>query len=171
MISQDLSVALIGMPAVGKSTVGVLLAKQLGYEFLDTDIVIQTRENMTLAQIIKKRGLKGFLDIEAECLLGLGGKRQVISTGGSVIYREQAMYHLKKIATVIYLHADLPTLLNRLSDLEARGVAIDPSSSIYALYKERTPLYDKFCDIKIACGQKLPGRVTADIAAALADQI
>ena len=171
MISQDLSVALIGMPAVGKSTVGVLLAKQLGYEFLDTDIVIQTRENMTLAQIIKKKGLKGFLDIEAGYLLGLGSKRQVISTGGSVIYREQAMYHLKKIATVIYLHTDLPTLLNRLSDLEARGVAIDPSSSIDELYKERAPLYDKFCDIKIACGQKLPGQVAADIAAALADQI
>ncbi len=159
------------MPAVGKSTVGVLLAKQLGYEFLDTDIVIQTRENMTLAQIIKKKGLKGFLDIEAGYLLGLGSKRQVISTGGSVIYREQAMYHLKKNATVIYLHADLPTLLNRLSDLEVRGVAIDPSSSIDALYKERAPLYDKFCDIKIACGQKLPGQVAADIAAALADQI
>lgn len=166
---QDLTVALIGMPAVGKSTVGVLLAKQLGYDFLDTDILIQTKENMTLPQIIKKKGLKGFLDIEAGHLLVLGGKRQVVSTGGSVIYREQAMIHLKKIATIIYLYADLSTLLTRLSDLEARGVAIDPSSSIDALYKERAPLYDKFCDIKIACDQRLPGQVAADIAAALAD--
>ncbi len=166
-----MNLALIGMPAVGKSTVGVLLAKQLGYAFLDTDIVIQTKENMTLAQIIKKKGLNGFLDIEAGHLLGLGGKRQVISTGGSVIYRERAMRHLKKIATVIYLHADLPTLLTRLSDIEARGVAIDPSSSIDWLYKERTPLYDKFCDIKIECGQNLPGQVAADIATALAVQM
>ncbi|WP_245619927.1 shikimate kinase [Desulfobacter vibrioformis] len=169
MMPQNLSVALIGMPAVGKSTVGVLLAKQLGYDFLDTDILIQTKENMTLAQIIGKKGVQGFLDIEAGHLLGLGGKRRVISTGGSVIYREQAMRHLKKIATVIYLHADLSTLLTRLSDLEARGVAIDPNSNIDALYKERTPLYDKFCDIKIACGQKLPGQVAADIAVALRD--
>jgi shikimate kinase len=171
MIFQNLSIALIGMPAVGKSTVGVLLAKQLGYDFLDTDILIQTKEKMTLPQIIKKKGLKGFLDIEAVHLLGLGGHRQVISTGGSVIYREQAMRHLKKIATVIYLHADLPTLLTRLSDIETRGVAIDPSSSIDSLYEERTPLYDKFCDIKIACGQNLPGQVAADIAEALASQM
>ena len=168
---QNACIALIGMPAVGKSTVGVLLAKQLGYEFLDTDILIQTQENMTLPQIIKKKGLKGFLDIEACHLLGLGGKRRVISTGGSVIYREQAMRHLKRIATVVYLHADLPTLLTRLSDIEGRGVAIDPSSSIDKLYKERIPLYDKFCDIKIACGQNPPGRVAADIAAALAGRI
>jgi len=167
MMSQNQAVALIGMPAVGKSTVGVLLAKQLGYDFLDTDIVIQTKENMTLAQIIKKKGLGGFLDIEARHLLALGGERRVISTGGSVIYREQAMVHLKKIATVIYLHADLSTLLTRLSDLESRGVAIDPSSSIDTLYKERVPLYDKFCDIRIACGRNLPGRVAADIAGAL----
>ena len=171
VMSQDLNLALIGMPAVGKSTVGVLLAKQLGYDFLDTDIVIQTKENMSLAQIIKKKGLQGFLDIEAGHLLGLGGQRRVISTGGSVIYREQAMRHLKKIATVIYLHVDLSTLLTRLSDIESRGVAIDPSNSIDSLYKERTPLYDKFCDIKITCGQNQPGQVAADIAAALADQI
>lgn len=170
MIFQNLSIALIGMPAVGKSTVGVLLAKQLGYDFLDTDILIQTKENMTLPQIIKKKGLKGFLDIEAAHLLGLGGKRQVIATGGSVIYREQAMRHLKRIATLIYLHVDLPTLLTRLSDIEARGVAIDPSSSIDSLYEERMPLYDEFCDIKIVCGQNQPGRVAADIVEALVNQ-
>ena len=168
---QHSSIALIGMPAVGKSTVGVLLAKQLGYGFLDTDIVIQTKENMSLARIIKKKGLGGFLDIEAGHLLNLSGHRQVISTGGSVIYREQAMRHLREFAVVVYLHTDLPTLLTRLSDIQARGVAIDPSSSIESLYEERTPLYDKFCDIKITCGQNQPGQVAADIAAALADQI
>ncbi len=156
------------MPAVGKSTVGVLLAKQLGYGFLDTDIVIQTKENMSLARIIEKKGLGKFLDIEAGHLLNLGGCRQVISTGGSVIYREEAMRHLKEIAVVVYLHADLPILLTRLSDIEARGVAIDPSSSIESLYEERTPLYDKFCDIKIECRQNRPGQVATDISRALA---
>lgn len=84
-----------------------------------------------------------------------------------MIYREQAMRHLKKIATVVYMHTDLPTLLTRLSDLEARGVAIAPSSSIDALYKERAPLYEKFCDFKIDCGQNLPGQVAAAIAEAI----
>jgi len=153
------NLALIGMPAVGKSTVGVLLAKKMGFAFQDTDILIQTKEKMTLAQIIEAKGLDPFLDIEAKHLKSLDCKAQVIATGGSVIYREEAMAHLAKMATIVYLSVDLPILMTRLSDLAARGVAIDPGRGVDDLYKERTPLYDKFCDIKIDCGQMLPDQV------------
>lgn len=161
------NLALIGMPAVGKSTVGVLLAKKMGFAFQDTDILIQTQEKMTLAQIIEARGLKAFLDVEAKHLMSLDCRSQVIATGGSVIYREHAMAHLAQIATIVYLSVDLPILLTRLSDLEARGVAIDPGRGVDDLYKERTPLYDKFCDIKIDCGTMPPGQVVARVMAAV----
>ena len=164
------NIALIGMPAVGKSTVGVLLAKQLGYSFLDTDILIQTKENLTLARIIEKKGLAQFLDIESEHLLSLGGTDQVIATGGSVIYREKAMAHLASRATIVYLYVDLAILLTRLSDLEARGVAIAPGHSIDALYKERTPLYDRYCHIKVDCRQMVPAEVADQVATKIVNQ-
>ena len=161
------NLALIGMPAVGKSTVGVLLAKKMGFAFQDTDILIQTKERMTLAQIIEAEGLESFLDIEAGHLLSLACSHQVIATGGSVIYREKAMTHLSDIATIVYLAVDLPTLMTRLSDLVARGVAIDPGRGVDDLYKERTPLYDKFCDIRIDCGQMTAAQVVTAVTEAM----
>ncbi len=163
------NLALIGMPAVGKSTVGVLLAKKMGFGFQDTDIGIQTKEKMTLAQIIKYRGLETFLDIEGNHLSNLDCHRQVIATGGSVIYREQAMANLSKIATIVYLSVALSVLMTRLSDLVARGVAIDPGRGVDDLYNERAPLYDKFCDIKIECGQMTPPEVVTAVVAAVTD--
>lgn len=161
------NLALIGMPAVGKSTVGVLLAKKLGFAFQDTDILIQTKERMTLARIIEAKGLQAFLDIEARHLKSLNCSRQVIATGGSVIYREAAMAHLAEIATIVYLAVDLEVLMTRLSDLVARGVAIDPGRGVDDLYKERTPLYDTFCDIKIDCGKMTPAQVVTAVSEAV----
>jgi shikimate kinase len=157
------NLALIGMPAVGKSTVGVLLAKKLGFAFLDTDILIQTREKMTLAQIIAQKGLERFLEIEESHILSLDGSQQLIATGGSVIYKEKAMAYLAQKATIIYLCVDLDILTARLSDVIERGVAMDPGKGIDDLYKERTPLYDKFCDIKIDCKVKTPAQVVTAI--------
>jgi len=157
------NLALIGMPAVGESTVGVLLAKKLGFAFLDTDILIQTREQMTLAQIISGKGLERFLEIEESHLLSLDCSQHIIATGGSVIYKEMAMVHLAQTATIIYLCVDLDILTTRLSDVIERGVAIDPGKGIDDLYKERTPLYDKFCDIKIDCGVNTPSQVVTAI--------
>jgi shikimate kinase len=153
------NLALIGMPAVGKSTVGVLLAKKMGFDFLDTDILIQAEEKMTLAQIISEKGLEQFLEIEASHLLSLNCSHSVLATGGSVIYREKAMAHLAKIATIVYLSIDLDILMTRLSDVNARGVAINPGKGINDLYKERTPLYDKYCDIKIDCKTMTPAQL------------
>ncbi len=157
------NLALIGMPAVGKSTVGVLLAKKMGFDFLDTDILIQSQEKMTLAQIISKTGLEQFLEIEAAHLLSLNCSQHVLATGGSVIYREKAMVHLSKIASIVYLFIDLDILMTRLSDVTARGVAINPGKGIDDLYKERTPLYDKYCDIKIDCKTMTPGQIVTDL--------
>ena len=157
------NLALIGMPAVGKSTVGVLLAKKLGFAFLDTDIVIQTNEKMTLAQIICQKGLERFLEIEESHLLSLNCSQHLIATGGSVIYREKAMAHLAQNSTIVYLYVDLGILTTRLSDVIERGVAIDPGKGIDELYKERTPLYDKYCDMKIDCGTKTPAQVVTAV--------
>jgi shikimate kinase len=157
------NIALIGMPAVGKSTVGVLLAKKLGFGFLDTDILIQTREKMTLAQIIFEKGLERFLEVEESHLLSLDCSQHLIATGGGVIYKENAMAHLARTATIIYLSVALDILTTRLSDVIERGVAIDPGKGIDDLYKERTPLYDKYCDIKIDCKIKTPSQVVSAI--------
>ena len=157
------NISLIGMPAVGKSTVGVLLAKKLGYGFMDTDIVIQTEENRTLAEIIAAGGLDVFLDIEARHVARVNCDHHIIATGGSVVYKESAMAHLAEISRIIYLSIDLDVLLTRLSDVTARGVAIGPGKGMDDLYKERTPLYDKYCDIKIDCGTLGPDGVVSAI--------
>lgn len=166
-MKMNKNLALIGMPAVGKSTVGVLLAKKLGFAFVDTDILIQTKEEMSLSQIISSRGLEGFLDTEADHLSSLSCTGHVIATGGSVIYRPAAMAHLSKMATIVYLSVDLPVLMTRLSDLVARGVAIDPGRSVEDLYKERTPLYDRHCHIKIECGALSPAQVVSAVSRAV----
>ncbi len=160
---MEKNISLIGMPAVGKSTVGVLLAKKLGYGFMDTDIVIQTEEKKTLAEIIAERGLDAFLDIEARHVAGVDCDHHIIATGGSVVYKESAMAHLAEISRVLYLSIDLDVLLTRLSDVTARGVAIGPGKGMDDLYKERTPLYDKYCDIKIDCGTLGPDGVVSAI--------
>ncbi len=151
MMKNKENITLIGMPAVGKSTVGHLLAKELEFLFIDSDNIIQTGQQKTLAQIIAEKGLSKFLEIEETHVLNINCKRHVIATGGSVIYKKKAMAHLARLSTIIYLSIDMDTLLTRLSNLTDRGVAIAPGKNIEDLYKERTPLYDAWCDIKIDC--------------------
>jgi shikimate kinase len=145
------NITLIGMPAVGKSTVGNLLARKIGFDFLDSDDLIQSREQKTLSRIIEQKGLERFLEIEENHIIGIECSNHVIATGGSVVYSQKAMEHLCKTSTIIYLSIDLDTLLTRLCDITSRGVAISPEKSIEDLYKERTPLYDTYYDIKIDC--------------------
>ncbi len=145
------NISLIGMPAVGKSTVGKLLSRKTGFNFLDADDLIQSREQKTLAQIISDKGLDHFLKIEANHIMSITCSNHVIATGGSAVYSPKAMKHLSNNSTVVYLAVDLSTLLTRLSNVISRGVAITPGKSIEDLYKERTPLYDRYCDIKINC--------------------
>ncbi|MBC8441577.1 MAG: shikimate kinase [Deltaproteobacteria bacterium] len=146
------NIILIGMPAAGKSTIGNLLAQKIGFDFLDSDDLIQSKEQKTLAQIIIEKGLDQFLQIEESHIVSIRCKNHVIATGGSVVYSQKAMEHLSKISTIIYLSIPLDILLKRFSDMTSRGVAVKSGQTIEDLYKERTPLYDNYCDIKIDCG-------------------
>lgn len=143
------NLVLIGMPGVGKSTIGVILAKIMGYHFLDSDLVIQERENRLLHQIISEEGTEGFLKIENDVNASLEVERTIIATGGSVIYGEEAMEHLGKIGLIVYLKADYHTIRKRLGSLEKRGVALKPGQTLKNLYEERTKLYEKYADIVV----------------------
>ena len=143
------NIVLIGMPGVGKSSAGVVLAKILGYEFVDSDLVIQKQENRLLKDIIATEGNEGFLEIENRINASLDVTNSVIATGGSVIYGEDAMNHLANIGTIVYLRATYQTIASRLSNLTGRGVAIKDGQSLYDLYKERTVLYEKYAEVTI----------------------
>lgn len=143
------NIVLIGMPAVGKSTLGVVLAKELGYEFIDADLLIQKREGRLLKEIIADEGVDGFLKIENEVNASINTTKAIISTGGSVIYGTEAMEHLKSIGSVVYLKLDYATLASRLGSLKGRGVVLRDGQTLRDLYDERTPLYEKYADVTI----------------------
>lgn len=140
---------LIGMPGAGKSTVGVVVAKLLGYGFVDTDIVIQEKTGRLLKDIIADEGIEKFVEIENEINANLEANNSVISPGGSVIYGKEAMEHYKKIGTVVYLNVSFNTINKRLSNLEGRGVVLKSGQTLEDLYEERRVLYEKYADIII----------------------
>ena len=142
----DSNLVLIGMPSAGKSTIGVLLAKALGMDFLDTDILMQSRYGKQLQALIDENGLKAFLRMEEAVVLSLHARHTVIATGGSVICSESAMRFLKKGGRVIHLDVPVIELERRLGDTALRGIAMHPGQSIRSLYEERRPLYEKHAD-------------------------
>jgi len=158
---------LIGMPAAGKSTIGVLLAKRLGFAFLDTDLLIQTGEQARLEQIIAELGLQAFCSLEARYIRKLSARRTVIATGGSVIYRQTAMAHLQVLGRFIFLDTAPAPLIQRLNSLDARGVVYLPGQTIDMLYAERRPLYQKYAHITIDCTDCTPEQVVGKIIAAV----
>ncbi len=143
------NVILIGMPGVGKSTVGVILAKLLGFSFLDTDLIIQEKEKKVLKDIISQNGINGFIEVENRIVQSLNSEKSVIATGGSVVYGKEAMEHLCSIGTVVYLKLDYRKLKYRLGNIRNRGVVIRKGQRLYDLYAERCPLYEKYADIII----------------------
>ncbi len=140
---------LIGMPTSGKSTVGIILAKALGYDFVDGDLVIQKQTGKKLAKLMEEHGVEGFLALEEEITCGLSCRHSVIAPGGSVIYGEKAMEHLRELGKIIYLKIDLDMLDERLHDAKNRGVALRDGQTIEELYNERVPLYEKYADITV----------------------
>lgn len=146
------NVILIGMPGVGKSTLGVLLAKALGYRFLDTDLVLQAQEGRLLREIIAAEGIDGFLALEGRVCGSLQADRSVIATGGSVVYSPEAMAHLRSMGTVIYLKLGYNALARRLGSLKKRGVILRPGQTLKTLYQERTPLYAQYAHLTVDCG-------------------
>lgn len=143
------NVTLIGMPGVGKSTLGVVLAKVLGYQFLDSDLLIQKEEKRRLYQIIDQEGVEGFKKIENRVNASIDVSDTVIATGGSVVYCEEAMEHLKSIGKVVYLKLSLESLSKRLGNLKGRGVLLKKGQTLKDLYNERVPLYEKYADIVV----------------------
>lgn len=140
----------IGMPAVGKSTVGVVVAKRLGYEFIDTDLLIQKQEKRLLREIIAQEGIDGFLAIENQVNRDVEAETAVISPGGSVVYCEEAMQHYKEIGTIIYLHASFETISSRVGNAKKRGVTLREGQTLKELYDERVVLFEKYADITIS---------------------
>jgi shikimate kinase len=145
------NIILIGMPASGKSTLGVLLAKELGRNFIDTDILLQNQAGRTLPAIIAETGMEGFLDMEAELVSSLDVQRTVVATGGSVVLRPKAMEILKTLGLVIYLDASFAEIQERVGNLQSRGVILQPEKTLKDSFDERTPLYQKYADITYFC--------------------
>jgi shikimate kinase len=150
-MKQKTNIILIGMPAVGKSTVGRILADTLNLSFLDTDDWIREKEGTDLDAIIRERGLDGFCRCEEANVLAITAERTVISTGGSVVYGSAAMDHLKENGLVIYLNADLRLLMTRLEDPEKRGVVRKPGQTFESLLEERDRLYRLYADLVVDC--------------------
>lgn len=143
------NIILIGMPGCGKSTVGVILAKTLGIGFVDTDLIIQQRENRLLQNIIDTDGIDFFLNCEAEAVKSLYCDNCVIATGGSVVYREDAIEHLKSNGKIIFLDVPLDEIKKRLNNISTRGIAAQKNDTIDDIYNERIDLYNKYADIII----------------------
>jgi shikimate kinase len=139
------------MPGAGKSTLGVLLAKTLVRNFVDTDVMIQASEGHRLQEIIAEKGLESFLDLESTYLLGLEISGAVIATGGSVIYRPQSMAHLSRLGKIVYLECPYEVLETRVKNMDDRGVVRYPQQSFQDLYLEREPLYRSFSEFTVAC--------------------
>jgi len=158
------NIVLIGMPGAGKSTVGVVLAKNKGMSFVDSDLVIQEQEGRKLHELIEAYGMDGFLQIEARVNASLNPKTAVIATGGSAVYSEQAMQHLKSIAMVCYLKLSYESIEERLGDLTQRGVVLQEGETLRELYDERVPLYEKYANITVDCENKNIREIVMELA-------
>ncbi|MEE0884495.1 MAG: shikimate kinase [Faecalimonas sp.] len=144
------NIILIGMPAVGKSTVGVVVAKRIGYEFIDTDLLIQKQEKRLLKEIIAEEGNERFLEIENQVNRDLEAESAVISPGGSVVYCQEAMQHFKDIGVVIYLHATYEDIYKRITNAKNRGVVLKEGQTLKDLYDERVRLFEKYADYTVS---------------------
>lgn len=148
------NIILIGMPGSGKSTLGVLLAKALGMDFIDTDILIQQQENNLLQTIIDTQGIETFLQIEEAVISNLKTEDCIIATGGSAVYSPKAMNALKENGTVVYLHATYMEVKKRITNITTRGIVVKSGNTLKSAYDERLPLYEKYGDIVIDCSDK-----------------
>ena len=143
------NIILIGMPAVGKSTVGVVIAKRMGYRFIDTDLLIQEEEGKLLREIIAEKGTQGFLEVEDRVNASVAVDHAVISPGGSVVYCENAMAHYKEIGTIVYLQVSFETINKRLKNAKKRGVVLREGQTLKDLYDERVKLFEKYADVTV----------------------
>lgn len=142
-------ITLIGMPGSGKSTIGVLLAKRLGMDFVDTDILIQTEQNAPLQDVLDGLGVERFLDLEGRTLARLNRTKTVIAPGGSCVCRTEAMENLKGLGRVVYIKLPYETVTSRITNLDRRGIAFRPGETLRSIYDARTPLYEQYADLTV----------------------
>lgn len=164
------NIVLIGMPGAGKSTIGVVLAKRIGLNFVDSDLVIQEKEGKLLSQIIAEVGNEGFIEVENRVNATLDCKDCVIATGGSVVYGKEAMKNLKEIGTVVYLKLGYEELTKRLGNLKDRGVVLKENQTLKDLYDERTKLYDEYADIAFECDKKSIEQIVIELTDLITDR-
>ena len=163
MKTKHNNITLIGMPASGKSSIGVVLAKRLGMQFIDVDLVIQEKTGMLLKEIIAKHGDEGFRKIEDDINAQLNVQNAIIAPGGSVIYGERAMKHLRKISTVVYLQLSYNALKSRLGNSTERGVSFKDGQTLKDLYDERVPMYEKYADLTVEEMKKSINKIINEI--------
>lgn len=159
------NIILIGMPGSGKSTVGVLLAKMLGLDFVDTDLMIQSREKRLLQDILDQEGLERFLEIEEEVICSLSCENSVVAPGGSAVCRKQGAIHLRNLGTVAYLRLSCETLSRRLDNIATRGIAMLPGQSLENIYEQRRPLYERYADLTVDGEEKSARELALELAA------
>jgi len=167
MSHNEKNLVLIGMPGSGKSTIGIILAKNTSRDFVDTDVVIQTHEHRSLQDILNKEGYMKLREIEEKWVISLNVENSVIATGGSVVYSEKSMANLAQGGVIIFLDVSLQALKNRITDYDQRGIARRPDQSFEELFEERSLLYQRYADITIACDNLNQEQVCAAILAAL----
>ena len=150
MAARD-NIVLIGMPGAGKSTLGIVLAKIMNYDFVDADLVIQSQCDKTLQKLIDACGPEGFIQVENQILSDIRASKAIIATGGSAVYSDEAMRHLTEIGTVVYLKISYEQLVGRLSDFQERGVVLKGGigMSLRELYDERLPLYERYAEVTV----------------------
>ena len=166
------NITLIGMPSAGKSTIGVLLAKRLGYSFVDVDILIQEQEGRLLREIIVQGGMERSLKAESRVDSGVDEKKAEIAPGGSVIYGAKAMEHLKEISEIVYLKMSYEEMERRIGDIKDRGVALRPGLTLRDLYDERVPLYERYADIVVdEAGCFRPGETVDKLRAIMEEKL
>ena len=163
------SLTLIGMPGAGKSTLGLLLAKSLAKDFVDTDLLIQLQQRKTLQDILHEKGYQALREVEEQVLLNNDYPNHVIATGGSAVYSEAGMKHLKQFGPIIFLDVSIDTLEQRINNMDSRGIARPATQSFADVYAERYPLYLRYADIVIDCNDKTQDRLLDEIIYAEAD--
>ena len=164
-----MNITLIGMPGAGKSTVGVVLAKRMGMDFIDTDLIIQKEYNKTLSEIIDEKGIEEFKKVENDVISKLELDNTIIATGGSAVYGKEAMKHLRDISKVVYIELSEENIEDRLGDLNERGVVLEDGETLQELYDERIPLYKKYAHIIVNADDMVLREVVKNIEKVMLD--